>query len=167
MQDVLMDSPTGEHAPFANRRTCQAFQHTNKEQRAKATSSEPTAIEDPAHFAMWRWSWHHGDIHHLATLQLDMHTTSSTNVLALSCRVLSWVMSYTSLPWAILSNQCNVTWKSKRPTCYMKSHVKSKSHGSQTVMRVVEQPQGVSFTLDYKYSLICTCKGLFTLAPPT
>lgn len=33
-------------------------------------------------------------------------------------------------------NQCNVTWKSKRPTCNLKSHE------SQTIMRKVEQWQG-------------------------
>jgi len=40
-------------------------------------------------------------------------------------------------------NQCNVTWKSKRPTCHMKSHVKLKGHRSETIMREVKQPQGL------------------------
>jgi len=39
-------------------------------------------------------------------------------------------------------NQFNVTWKSKRPTCHIKSHVKLKGHRIQTVMREVEKPQG-------------------------
>jgi len=40
-------------------------------------------------------------------------------------------------------NQCNVTWKSKRPTFCTKSHVKLKIHGIQIVMRVVEKSQGL------------------------
>lgn len=38
-------------------------------------------------------------------------------------------------------NQCNVTWKFKRPTCNMKSHEWLKNQISQTVMRKVEQSQ--------------------------
>lgn len=66
---------------------------------------------------------HHEDIHHPATLQLDMHSNSSTNVPTLSCRVVSWDMSSRSPLWAMFSNQCNVMWKSKRPTCCIRSHV--------------------------------------------
>jgi len=39
-------------------------------------------------------------------------------------------------------NQCTITWKSKRPTCNVESHVMLKSHVNQTVMREVEQSQG-------------------------
>ena len=62
-------------------------------------------------------------------------------------------------------NQCNVTWKSKRPTCCTKSHVKLKIHGSQIVMRVVEQPQG-SFsplainTRSFVHVKVLACGGL-------
>ena len=35
-------------------------------------------------------------------------------------------------------NQCNVNWKSKRPTCCTNIHVKSKRHGIQIIRRVVD-----------------------------
>ena len=57
-----------------------------------------------------------------------------------SCRVTSWVMSPTSPPWACCQSMwCNVE---VQETHFLnKESCKSKSHGSQMVMRVVEQPQ--------------------------
>jgi len=53
MQDVLMDARMEEHAPFANRLTCQAFQRIGNEKRAKATPRESMTIEDSTLFSMW------------------------------------------------------------------------------------------------------------------
>lgn len=78
---------------------------------------------------------HHEDIHHLATLQLDMHTT-----IVMSSLVMSYVIHITIVGHIV--NQCKLTWMSKRPTCHMKSHVKLKGYGIQIDMREIEQPQG-------------------------
>jgi len=45
---------------------------------------------------------HQENIHHSAALQPNMHTTSNMNIPSLSCRVMSWVISATSLLWATL-----------------------------------------------------------------
>jgi len=54
MQDVFMDRWIDEHAPFKNGLTCQAYQHTSKEQCVNTTSSKPMTIEDSTYFSMWR-----------------------------------------------------------------------------------------------------------------
>ena len=110
---------------------------------------------------------HHEDIHHPAALQLDMQSNSSMNVPTLSCRAMSQVMLSTSPLWAMFSNQCNVTWKSNGPTCCTKSHVKLKSHGSQIVKRIVEQPQGSVSPLAINTPSFLHEKEFFTSAPPT
>ena len=66
-----------------------------------------------------------------------------------------------------LVDQYNVTWKTKRPTFHMKSHVNLKGHGSQTVMREVEQSQGLVSPLAVNTILFEHAQDFFTLTPPT
>jgi len=75
---------------------------------------------------------HHEDIHH--------QQQHECTIIVMSSLLMSHIVHISTVGHTV--NQCNVTWNSKRPTCHMKSHVKSKGHGSQTVMREVEQPQG-------------------------
>jgi len=54
MEDVFTNRWTNKDALFVNRQTCQAYQHTSKEQRMNATSSKPMTIKDSMNFAMRR-----------------------------------------------------------------------------------------------------------------
>ena len=141
MQDVFMNRQADEHAPFANKWTYQDYQHTSKEGCVNAKSSEPMTIKDFAHFVMRSWSydtpWEHASPSSTATRHEHQQQHECTNIF-MSSHVMSHVIHISIV--GHIFNQCNVTWKSKRPTCCMKSHVKSKSHGIQTVMRVVKQP---------------------------
>ena len=80
---------------------------------------------------------HHEDIHHQQHCILTctptttwMYQHNHVNSCHESC--------HPHLYYGPYCQQCNVMWKSKRPNCCMKSHVKLKSHGSQIVMRVFE-----------------------------
>ena len=164
MQDVLMDGWMDKHVPFANRRTCQTFQHTSKKQHAKVTSSEPTTIEVSVHFAMQRWSFDTPWGHPLPSNTTTRHAHQQQH----ECTIT--VMSSHVIHISIVGHtvyQCNVTWKSKRPTCCTKSHVKLKSPGSQTIMRVVEQPQGLVSPFAINTRSFVHAKGFFTSTPPT
>ena len=108
------------------------------------------------------------DLLAILVLHLNTNTTVIQYKSAVSCRVVSWVASATSLIWAILVViKCTVMWKSKRCTyeieesCQLKSHKKSNSHeGSQRVTRVSYPP--------WLYiPPHCMSKLLFNLAPPT
>ena len=125
MQDVLTDGWTDEHAPFVNKWTCQAFQHTSKEKHANATSSEPNDH--------WRLR---ACFHAEVKLWHTMRTSITSNTVAwhahqqkheytitlMSSHIMSHVIHISIVGHIV--NQWNVTWKSKRPTCCMKSHVK-------------------------------------------
>jgi len=62
-------------------------------------------------------------------------------------------------------NQCNLMWKSRRPTCNME--FQEKSNESQTVMREVEHSQGPISPLAINTPSFVHAKEFFTLAPPT
>ena len=134
----------GRKSTFANRWACQAFQHASKDKHAKDSSSEWNTIEDFVHFAMWRWRfdtpWRHPSPNNIVARHAFQKQHKCTNTIMLSY-VISHVAHISTIGYIV--NQCNVTWKSKRPTCCTKIHAKSKSPGSQTFMRVVEQPQGL------------------------
>jgi len=108
---------------FTKRWACQAFQHESKEKRAKDSSSEPKTIKDTAHFAMRRWSydtpWRHPSPNSIIAQHAlqQQHKCTST--------VMSSHVTHISTMGYVF-NQCNVTWKSKRPTCWQNSHVSRK-----------------------------------------
>ena len=117
MQDVLRNGRMDEHAPFANRWDCQVFQHASKEQHAKASSSNAKIIEESAHCAMQRLSydtpWIHPSLNNaLALLALQQQHECTSIVMS------SHESCCPHLHYGLVVNQCDVTCKSKRPTCW-------------------------------------------------
>jgi len=82
----------------------------------------------------------------------------------MSSLVMSHVIHISTMSHIV--NQCNLVWKSKRPTCYMKGHVNSKVHGSQIVMRVFEQPQDSISPVAINTPSFVHVKNCFTFARP-
>ena len=129
-----------------NRRTHGACQVQAKEKHACATTSEHQyhrRLCTPCHAEVKLW-------YTKSTLITQQHYNSTwtppstwtyQHCLVKWCYESSWPHRYYG-PYCC--NQCNVMWKSKRPTCNLKSHVKLKGHESQTIMRA-------NFNLVYIY----------------
>lgn len=159
-----------EHEPS---RTSELVKPSNLKARnnmLRASSSEPRTIEDSVHFDMRRWSydtlWRHPSLS-IIVARHALQQQHECTIIVLSSHVESSHEScYPHLHYGLIVNQCDVTWKSKIPTCEhrvmsVKKSWKSNIHkGSRIATRV-------SFTLGYKYPPHLYIKVLFTSTPPT
>lgn len=113
-----MDKPV-RHANIQARRNVQMQHQVN-----------PTTIEYSTHLAMRRWScdtpWRHPSPSSTAARHEHQQQNECTSTVMLSLFMIH-VVHITTM--GHIADQCNVMWKSKRPTCNLKSHV------SQTIMR--------------------------------
>lgn len=151
-------------------RTNELFNFSNMQERSIVEmhhQANPTTIEDSAHFSMQRWSygtpWGHPSPRSTTNFHAHQQKHECTTIV-ISSHVMGHVIDISIVGHIV--NQCNVTWKSKRPTCCMNSCKVGKSWNSNSHegIRIAAR---FSFTLDYKYPLIFTCRGIFTSAPPT
>jgi len=119
-----------QKSTFTNRWACPVFKHASKEKHAKVSSSEPRTIKDSMHFTMQMWSYDTPWRHPSPSRTIVEHAHECSSII-MSSHVDSIHESCHPHPhYGIVFNQCDVTWKSKRPTFWTKSHV------SQRVMEV-------------------------------
>jgi len=119
--------------------------HANIQERSNVGMQHQanlTTIKYFAHLARQRWSyetpWGHPSPNNTAARHAHQQQHECTNIVV-SSLVISHVVHIPTVGHIV--DKCNITWKYKRPACHMKSHVKLKGHGSEIVMREVEQSQ--------------------------
>lgn len=128
--------------------THQAYQVIIERNTCIKPSRNTKTIEDPAPLCHVEEACEEY-IHHLVGQKLHMDTTVNHYMLAISCRIVSWVSLAMSPLWAIsIVTECNLNWIPINAHNNSKSHLSWKFMGSWITLPFYEQ-------------------GIFTLAPPT